>query len=56
MNAAFAMRIMSALCWFDHIIVIKICLIDMYFFVKCGIHYFNTTKYWLLKFVLGNVP
>ena len=56
MYAASTLKILSALCWFDHIIIIKICLIDMYFFYKCGIHCFNTAEYWLLKFVLGNVP
>ena len=29
---ASALRILSALCWFDHLILIKICLIDICFY------------------------
>ena len=47
MCVAFALRIFSALCWFEHLVLIKICLIDI-----C----FNTTYYCMLKSVLGNVP
>ena len=57
MYVASVLRILFALCWFDHIIIIKICLIDIYFLLdKCGIHCFNTAEYCLLKFVPGNVP
>ena len=47
MCIASTLRIFSALCWFEHLILIKICCIDI-----C----FNTTNYCMLKFVLGNVP
>ena len=47
MCVASTLSILSALCWFEHLILIKICCIDI-----C----FNTTNYCMLKFVLGNVP
>ena len=47
MCVASALRVLSALCWFEHLILIKICLIDI-----C----FNTADYCMLKSVLGNVP
>ena len=31
MNATIVLRILFALCWFDHIIIISICLIDIFF-------------------------
>ena len=42
-----ALRILSALCWFEHLILIKICLIDICFY---------RADYCLLKPVFGNVP
>ena len=57
MCVAFALRILSALCWFEHLILIKICLIDICLLLdECGLHCFNTADYCLLKSVLGNVP
>ena len=47
MCVASALRILSALCWFEHLILIKIFLIDI-----C----FNTADYCMLKSMLGNVP
>ena len=47
MCVASALRILSALCWFEHLILIKICLIDISF---------NTANYCMLKSVLRNVP
>ena len=47
MCVASTLRILSALCWFEHLILIKICLIDI-----C----FNTANYCMLKSVLWNVP
>ena len=32
MYVASALRILYALCWFEHLILIKICLIDICFF------------------------
>ena len=32
MYVASTLRILSALCWFDHLILIKICLIDICFY------------------------
>ena len=56
MCVASALRILFALCWFEHLILIKICLIDIGFLLdECGIHCFNTVDYCLLKYVLGNV-
>ena len=57
MYVVFALRILSALCWFEHLILIKICLIDLCFLLdECGIYCFNTADYCMLKSVLGNVP
>ena len=47
MCVASAMRILSALCWFEHLILINICLIDI-----C----FNTANWCMWKSVLRNVP
>ena len=47
MCVASAVSILSALCWFEHLIFVNICLIDICFY---------TADYCMLKFVLGNVP
>ena len=47
MCVASALRTLSALCWFEHLIFINICLIDICFYI---------TDYCMLKSVIGNVP
>ena len=49
--------LLSALFRFEHLTLIKICLINICFLLnECGIHFLNTADCCMLKSMFGNVP